>query len=233
MRYQEFCLIFFIYSFLGWFWETFPCSAIELDKIHNRGFLLGPICPIYGLGASLSFGVLKNFESSLEIFIYSAFLSCLIEYIIGYFLEKFFHKRWWDYSNYPFQIKRRVCLYGLLIFGLANILIVKKLTPILLFSLSLSSERILDLLVISFGSLFAIDLILTLNHLTHGFKTLNKVYEVIDDNLSDYFNGLNESERLANLKVLEESKKFKSKLLNINSNLKEREESIKKLIRQK
>lgn len=233
MRYQEFCLIFFIYSFLGWFWETFPCSAIELDKIHNRGFLLGPICPIYGLGASLSFGVLKNFESSLEIFIYSAFLSCLIEYIIGYLLEKFFHKRWWDYSNYPFQIKRRVCLYGLLIFGLANILIVKKLTPILLFSLSLSSDRILDLLVISFGILFAIDLILTLNHLTHGFKTLNKVYEVIDDNLSDYFMGLNESERLANLKVLEESKKFKSKLLNINSNLKEREESIKKLIRQK
>lgn len=233
MRYQEFCLIFFIYSFLGWFWETFPCSAIELDKIHNRGFLLGPICPIYGLGASLSFGVLKNFESSLEIFIYSAFLSCLIEYIIGYLLEKFFHKRWWDYSNYPFQIKRRVCLYGLLIFGLANILIVKKLTPILLFSLSLSSDRILDLLVIFFGILFAIDLILTLNHLTHGFKTLNKVYEVIDDNLSDYFNGLNESERLANLKVLEESKKFKSKLLNINSSLKEREENIKKLIRQK
>ena len=233
MRYQEFCLIFFIYSFLGWFWETFPCSAIELDKIHNRGFLLGPICPIYGLGASLSFGVLKNFESSLEIFIYSAFLSCLIEYIIGYLLEKFFHKRWWDYSNYPFQINNRVCLYGLLIFGLANILIVKKLTPILLFSLSLSSDRILDLLVIFFGVLFAIDLILTLNHLTHGFKTLNKVYEVIDDNLSDYFNGLNESERLANLKVLEESKKFKSKLLNINSNLKEREESIKKLIRQK
>lgn len=233
MRYQEFCLIFFIYSFLGWFWETFPCSAIELDKIHNRGFLLGPICPIYGLGASLSFGVLKNFESSLEIFIYSAFLSCLIEYIIGYLLEKFFHKRWWDYSNYPFQIKRRVCLYGLLIFGLANILIVKKLTPILLFSLSLSSDRLVDLLVISFVILFAIDLILTLNHLTHGFKTLNKVYEVIDDNLSDYFNGLNESERLANLKVLEESKKFKSKLLNINSNLKEREESIKKLIRQK
>ena len=43
MRYQEFYLIFFIYSFLGWCWETFPCSAIELDKIHNRGFLLGPI----------------------------------------------------------------------------------------------------------------------------------------------------------------------------------------------
>ena len=233
MRYQEFYLIFFIYSFLGWCWETFPCSAIELDKIHNRGFLLGPICPIYGLGASLSFGLLKNFESSLLIFIYSAFLSCLIEYIIGYLLERFFHKRWWDYSNYPFQIKRRVCLYGLLIFGLANILIVKKITPILFFFLSLSSDKLIDIILFLFVTCFTLDLILTVNHLVNSSERLDKVYELIDRNLSAYFKDLNESERLANLKVLDESKKFKSKLLDINSNLKEREESIKKLIRQK
>lgn len=233
MRYQEFYLIFFIYSFLGWCWETFPCSAIELDKIHNRGFLLGPICPIYGLGASLSFGLLKDFESSLSIFIYSAFLSCLIEYIIGYLLERFFHKRWWDYSNYPFQIKRRVCLYGLLIFGLANIVIVKKLTPILFFFLSLSSDKLINIILFFFVTCFSLDLILTLNHLGQASRRLDKIYEVIDRNLSNYFKSLNESERLENLKVLEESKKFKSKLININSNLKEREKSIKKLIRQK
>lgn len=233
MRYQEFYLIFFIYSFLGWCWETFPCSALELDKIHNRGFLLGPICPIYGLGASLSFGLLKDFESSLSIFIYSAFLSCLIEYIIGYLLERFFHKRWWDYSNYPFQIKRRVCLYGLLIFGLANIVIVKNLTPILFFFLSLSNDKLINIILFFFVTCFAIDLILTVNHLGHISRRLNKIYEVIDRNLSMYFESLNESESLANLKMLEESKKFKSKLININSNLKEREKSIKKLIRQK
>lgn len=233
MRYQEFYLIFFIYSFLGWCWETFPCSAIELDKIHNRGFLLGPICPIYGLGASLSFVLLKNFESSLSIFIYSAFLSCLIEYIIGYLLERFFHKRWWDYSNYPFQIKRRVCLYGLLIFGLANILIVKKITPVLFFFLSMSSDKLINIILFFFVTCLTIDLILTVNHLGHISRRLNKIYEVIDRNLSAYFKDLNESERLENLKFLEESKKFKSKLININSNLKEREESIKKLIRQK
>lgn len=233
MRYQEFYLIFFIYSFLGWCWETFPCSAIELDKIHNRGFLLGPICPIYGLGASLSFGLLKNFQSSLSIFIYSAFLSCLIEYIIGYLLERFFHKRWWDYSNYPFQIKSRVCLYGLLIFGLANIVIVKNLTPILFFFLSLSSDKLINIILFFFVTCFSLDLILTLNHLGQASRRLDRIYEVIDRNLSNYFNSLNESERLENLKALEESKKFKSKLININSNLKEREKSIKKLIRQK
>ena len=80
---------------------------------------------------------------------------------------------------------------------------------------------------------FTLDLILTVNHLVNSSKRLDKIYELIDRNLSAYFKDLNESERLANLKVLEESKKFKSKLLNINSNLKEREESIKKLIRQK
>ncbi|KXB68857.1 hypothetical protein HMPREF1864_01553 [Peptoniphilus sp. DNF00840] len=87
--------------------------------------------------------------------------------------------------------------------------------------------------MIFFGILFVVDLALTLNHLVDGSLALDKIYEVIDENLSDYFDGLNESERLANLKVLEESKKFKTKFLNFNSNLKEREESIKKLIRQK
>ena len=74
---------------------------------------------------------------------------------------------------------------------------------------------------------------MTVNHLVNISERLDKIYEVIDRNLSAYFKDLNESERLANLKVLDESKKFKSKLLDINSNLKEREESIKKLIRQK
>lgn len=233
MRNQEFYLIFFIYSFIGWCWETFPCSAIELNKIHNRGFLLGPSCPIYGIGASLSFAFLKNFESNLTIFLYSAFLSCLIEYIIGYLLEKFFNKRWWDYSNYPFQIKSRVCLYGLLIFGLANIFIVKKLTPILVFFLSLASDKIVDYLLIFFSLLFILDLILTLNHLLKIFEKLDRIYLTIDKNINAYFSEINESERIANHKLLEESKKFKLKLIDLNSNLKEREENIKKLITQK
>ena len=74
---------------------------------------------------------------------------------------------------------------------------------------------------------------MTVNHLVNISERLDKIYEFIDRNLSAYFKDLNESERLENLKFLEESKKFKSKLLDINSNLKEREESIKKLIRQK
>lgn len=229
MKISELYLIFFIYSFIGWCWESFPCSTIELDKMYNRGFLIGPACPIYGIGATLSYLMLKNFDSSLHIFIYSALLSCTIEYIIGYFLERFFHQRWWDYSDYPFQIKSRVCLYGLIVFGMANIIIVKYFTPVMLLFLSAAEDRIIESLVSIFTMFFTMDLILTLNHLLGLSKDLDKIYCKLKNKSENYFNYLNESERLANLKLMSESKKFKIKFENFNSNLKDREENLKRI----
>lgn len=229
MKISELYLIFFIYSFIGWCWESFPCSTIELDKFYNRGFLIGPACPIYGIGASISYLMLKNFDSSLYIFIYSALLSCTIEYIIGYFLERFFHQRWWDYSAYPFQIKSRVCLYGLIVFGMANIIIVKHFTPVMLLFLSAAEDRVIDSLAAVFTAFFAMDLILTLNHLLGLSKSLEKIYLALKVRSDNYFNYLNESERLSNLKLMSESKKFKVKFESFNSNLKGREESFKRI----
>jgi len=233
MKISEFYLIFFIYSFLGWLWESFPCSIVELDKIHNRGFLLGPCCPIYGVGATLSYFTLKGFQSSLSIFIYSAFLCCTVEYMIGYFLERFFHKKWWDYSNYPFQIKSRVCLYGLIIFGFGNIAIVKKLTPIMIFFLSIADNKLINLITSILGVLFAIDILLTLNNLAKASKTLDKIYKILSQKIEENFNYLNESEKFSKIKLMSESKNVKVKLENFNSILKEREKNIKKIIAQK
>lgn len=229
MNISELYLIFFIYSFIGWCWETFPCSAIELDKIYNRGFLLGPFCPIYGIGATISYLMLKDFDSSLHIFIYSALLSCTIEYIIGYFLERFFHQRWWDYSDYPFQIKSRVCLYGLLVFGMANIIIVKYLTPVMVLFLSAAEDRIIETIVGLLTFYFVLDLTLTLNNLLGISENLDKIYLTLDERSQAYFNYLNESERIANLRLMSESKKFKLRFESFNSSLKEREENLKRL----
>lgn len=229
MRISELYLIFFIYSFIGWCWESFPCSTIELDKLYNRGFLIGPTCPIYGIGATISYLMLRDFQSSLYIFIYSALLSCTIEYIIGYFLEKFFHQKWWDYSDYPFQIKSRVCLYGLLIFGMANIIIVKHFTPVMLLFLSAAEDRIIDSLALIFTAFFAMDIILTLNHLLAFSKGLDKIYCNLKIRSENYFDYLNESERLTNLKLMSESKKFKIKFENFNSSLRDREENLKRI----
>ncbi|NMW85953.1 putative ABC transporter permease [Peptoniphilus sp. AGMB00490] len=229
MKIAELYLIFFIYSFIGWLWESFPCSKIELDKIYNRGFLIGPFCPIYGIGATVSYLILKNFDSSFYIFIYSALLSCTIEYVIGYLLERFFHQRWWDYGAYPFQIKRRVCLYGLIVFGMANIIIVKYLTPVMLLFFSAAEDKIINSVAFLLTFIFVIDLLLTLNNLLGLSKSLDKIYCALDARSKIYFNYLNESDRISNLKLMSESKKFKVKFENFNSNLKEREEILKKI----
>jgi len=229
MKLFEFIIIFFAYGFIGWCWESFLCSSVELNGVYNRGFLLGPYCPIYGIGATISYLALKNIDSNLYVFIFSATLCCIIEYIIGYTLERFFHQRWWDYENYPFQLHRRVCLYGLIIFGGANILIVKHLTPMMLFFLEIADNDIIIKLSIALLIVFSLDIILTLNKLLNGSCFLNNIYDYFSYKNLEYFKSINESDRIMNLKLMSESKKFKIKFDNFNENLKVREESIKRI----
>jgi uncharacterized membrane protein len=95
----------------------------------NRGYLLGPYCPIYGVGAVINLILLKNVESSIVIFILAMVTSGVVEYVTSYVMEKLFHARWWDYSHYPLNLQGRICLYGCLIFGGANVTLLKVVHP--------------------------------------------------------------------------------------------------------
>lgn len=177
MTFIKIYICFFIYSIIGWIWESFLCSSVELKKLVNRGFFLGPYCPIYGLGATLSYLLLRDIGSATLIFILASIVSCTIEYIVGYILEKIFKDRWWNYDNYPFQLHGRVCLYGLVIFGLANVVIVKFSTPFLMFSLSVIKDSILIGLAISISLVSFVDLIITISarkNSTKGFQIFMK-----------------------------------------------------------
>lgn len=106
----EIILYFFIYAFLGWVSECIYCS-IGHKKIINRGFLNGPVCPIYGFGALIVIFFLKRYENNvLELFLYGIIVTSILEYITGYLLEMIFNTTWWDYSRKKFNIKGRVCL---------------------------------------------------------------------------------------------------------------------------
>ena len=122
MRISHYIVLFVIYSFLGWFYESFICSKIFQKKFINRGFLLGPYCPIYGTGAVLCNIVFSTPQDSnvFVIFISCAVGACIIEYITSYIMEKLFNTRWWDYSKLPFNLNGRICLYGALVFGFAG-----------------------------------------------------------------------------------------------------------------
>ena len=116
-------MLLMIYSFIGWVYESVLCSITQKTLV-NRGFLNGPICPIYGFGALSVILLLKDIQHNLiALFLASMVVTGVLEYLTSYLLEHFFHAKWWDYSDQPFQIEGRVCLLGVTVFGLMSVLL--------------------------------------------------------------------------------------------------------------
>ncbi len=122
-------LWFVFYSVAGWIIETL-LFAIRDKKSVKRGFLFGPLCPIYGTGAvvctALMYGRITNF---FVLFIVGLVLCDTIEYITHFVMEKAFHAKWWDYSNQRFNIKGRICLASSLLFGGGVAILIKLIQP--------------------------------------------------------------------------------------------------------
>ena len=124
-----FFLYFWIYSFLGWVVESTFCSINE-HKLINRGFLSGPICPIYGFGALIVILSLTPFLSHpLFLFIDAVVLTSILEYFTSYAMEQLFHARWWDYSQHRFNLNGRICLATSLSFGGLSLFVMYVLHP--------------------------------------------------------------------------------------------------------
>ncbi len=124
-------LLFISYAFLGWCMEV-TCKFIQHKKFINRGFLIGPYCPIYGWGALAITILLKRYmEDPLVLFVMSTLICSIIEYLTSYFMEKKYHARWWDYSNKKFNINGRICLETLIPFGILGVAIMYGTNPIL------------------------------------------------------------------------------------------------------
>jgi uncharacterized membrane protein len=128
----EIYFLFFIFGFLGWSVEV-VYAYYKNKKLINRGFLLGPICPIYGVGIILIYVAVKftssiiTFNSYFDVivaFLIVTFITTILEYITGDSLEKLFHTRWWDYSERKFNFKGHICIEFSLIWGLAGTIVV-------------------------------------------------------------------------------------------------------------
>ncbi len=123
--------IFIFYSFAGWLIEVL-ISFIQKRKIINRGFLVGPICPIYGTGALLLPFIVSSVETPLVIFCVAVVGSAILEYVVSYLMEKIFRVRWWDYTDQPFNLNGRICIGAALSFGVIGVLMLKVINPSLL-----------------------------------------------------------------------------------------------------
>ena len=125
----NFVFYFFIYSFMGWLLEV-SAKFVEEKKFVNRGFLLGPICPIYGYCMVLLILLIGTGDKDiLSIFLKSILVCASIEYVTSFVMEKVFKARWWDYSTKRFNINGRVCLETMLPFGIMGTLALYFLQP--------------------------------------------------------------------------------------------------------
>lgn len=156
---------FVFYSCLGWIYESILCSITD-KRLVNRGFLSGPVCPVYGVGAiAVIFFLNHNQTRYIELFITGAVLACTIEYITSLILEKLFHVKCWDYSRYKFNFHGRVCLLGAIVFGTFSVLLIKFIHPIIAGYTNLVSDEVLIHFAVGTFSIMAVDLVVTVTHL--------------------------------------------------------------------
>ncbi len=240
----DYIFYFFFYSFIGWFFESCYCS-VRPKKWVNRGFLRGPICPIYGTGGLVMMicllplrHITENlYFNELLIFIAGAVLCDIVEFMTSYIMEKLFNARWWDYSNKKFNIQGRICLTHTFYWGTCSCLFVFILEPIMnLYIVGQVSESSRNILTYIFLTVFAFDLLDTVIHAL-GIRDISSKFMKLSEEISEFaiqvystVGGKSEDESEAMKKELNEKfdelrskyDKFKSEFKNKKSKSKER-----------
>lgn len=126
---HKWLLLFYLYCFIGWIWESCYVS-LKKHKWINRGFLKGPLLPIYGSGAIVVLISTLTVENNLLlVFVIGVISATILEYITGVAMEKLFHVRYWDYSKEPFNINGHICLISSLAWGVFSVLLVRFVNP--------------------------------------------------------------------------------------------------------
>lgn len=180
--------LFIIISFLGWICEIIYIF-FETKKINNRGFLIGPYCPIYGAVSVIMYFLLEKYQSDLLVlFILSSVICTIAEYLTSYAMEKIFKARWWDYTHMKFNINGRVCLLNSILFGIGTLALFKIILPFLIPLLQKIPTNIFFFISGALLSIFILDLCISCNII---FKFKNTV-EIIQ---KDYTGEISEKVR--------------------------------------
>jgi len=218
---EMYILLFFIYAICGWIMETTMIS-IQNKKFVNRGFLIGPICPIYGYGVVLISVLLKKYQDDAIITFFMSIIICgFLEYFTSFFMEKIFNARWWDYSERKFNINGRICLTNLVLFGIASIIIVYITNPFIITKIN-EMPSIAKIIII---------VILLLMHLADNIVSYKIILNLkqVSNEVKD--NTIEISEKVR--KIIHNKSRFHRRLIEAFPNIKERVEYKKWTIKEK
>lgn len=174
----QFLWIFFLYAVLGWCTEV-SYAALNIGRFVNRGFLNGPVCPIYGFGIVIVLTCLTPLKYNFFLlFLGSVVLTSALELITGFVLEKIFHQRWWDYSEKPFNLRGYVCLQFSILWGLACVFVVDILHPSIEFLIRIIPLTLGWVLLCLFAAVMALDLVATLRTIAKLNRQLSQIDEL-------------------------------------------------------
>lgn len=181
---ENYIALFFIYSIAGWIMESVNIS-IQNKKITNRGFLIGPYCPIYGSGVVLITFLLRKYHDDIPATFFLSMLICgTLEYMTSYLMEKLFKARWWDYSSRRFNINGRICLETLIPFGVGGTAITIWLNPLLLKYLNMVPNLVMYIILGIVSVLFIVDIIISFKIILN-LKEMSKEFKDNTDEISE------------------------------------------------
>ncbi len=160
--FYHFAWYFFLFSFIGWCAEV-GYASVATKKFVNRGFLFGPYCPIYGFGVGLIYLLSVPFRKNLLVlWVGSVVVTSGIELITGFAMDKLFHNKWWDYSNFPLNIGGYICVPFSLLWGIACMIVVKWIFPFTNGLIDLIPRTIGVILIVCLSVLFVADAVISI-----------------------------------------------------------------------
>lgn len=204
---QAVCL-FFAYAFLGWCVEV-AFHAVTTGKVINRGFLNGPVCPIYGFGMLGILALLAPVENNLPLlFLGGICITTAIELVGGWALYRLFHTRWWDYSDLPFNLGGYICAQFSLYWGIGTLVMIRMVHPTVSFLVELIPAGLKVILVLAAGIAFAADIALSASIAVGLDKHLQELDELRDNfrKGSDLLSEKIANRTLADMTKLDESR---------------------------
>ena len=209
---------FIVYSFLGWIMESIFRSFCE-KKIINTGFLIGPMCPIYGAGSIIMITCMGWLQGRIiELFIISVVILTFWEYIVGVFLEKVFQTKYWDYSEHKFNFQGRICLTNSILWGCLGVGFINFIHPFVWGVISGFDPNVFAWIIYGTTALVIIDTIISVIKVKNIKVDLKKV-EDISEEIKEK---LNEIKEITKEKSTEKIK-IKENLQNVVENLKRKQ----------
>lgn len=156
-------LLFFSYAVIGWIVEVIT-KLFELKKFINRGFLIGPYCPIYGCGGLLITLLLQGYEDRPLLLLFFSLIICsVLEYSTSFIMEKLFNARWWDYSDTSLNINGRICVDTMAAFGVLGMVMIYAVNPVLFKAFNAIPDNTLTIITIVLAIIFVLDIVLSTN----------------------------------------------------------------------